>query len=102
MAVPRPGSSHHTWTVNRESSTVTNSTQVQEALALCSNQTLLVIAHRLKTIERADQIAVMGEGRVEEQGSHQQLMDRKGKYYKQRERLFTEGTEPQRRPRVVL
>ncbi|TNM93170.1 hypothetical protein fugu_018572 [Takifugu bimaculatus] len=75
--------------------------KVQEALARCSNQTLLIIAHRLKTIERADQIVVISQGRVEEQGTHQELMARKGMYYKQREKLFTEGAEPQRRPHVV-
>lgn len=74
--------------------TITDPTQVQKGLARCSNQTLLIIAHRLKTIERADQIVVISEGRVEEQGTHQELMDRKGMYYKQREKLFTEGTEP--------
>nr|CAC13121.1 transport associated protein [Takifugu rubripes] len=75
--------------------------KVQEALARCSNQTLLIIAHRLKTIEKADQIVVISQGRVEEQGTHQELMARKGMYYKQREKLFTEGAEPQRRPHVV-
>ncbi|XP_055750389.1 antigen peptide transporter 2-like [Salvelinus fontinalis] len=63
---------------------------VQEALASCPAQTLLVIAHRLKTIERADQIILIDQGTVLEQGTHQELMDRKGGYYKLRERLFTE------------
>uniref|UniRef100_A0A4W5L5E0 Transporter associated with antigen processing, subunit type a n=1 Tax=Hucho hucho TaxID=62062 RepID=A0A4W5L5E0_9TELE len=63
---------------------------VQEALASCPSQTLLVIAHRLKTIERADQIVLIDQGTVLEQGTHQELMDRKGSYYKLRERLFTE------------
>ncbi|XP_038822370.1 antigen peptide transporter 2-like [Salvelinus namaycush] len=63
---------------------------VQEALASCPSQTLLVIAHRLKTIEMADQIILIDRGTVQEQGTHQELMDRKGSYYKLRERLFTE------------
>ncbi|CDQ57419.1 unnamed protein product [Oncorhynchus mykiss] len=63
---------------------------VQEALTSCPSQTLLVIAHRLKTIERADQIILIDQGTVLEQGTHQELMDRKGGYYKLRERLFTE------------
>lgn len=75
---------------------VTDSTQVQQALANCPNQTLLVIAHRLKTIERADQIVVVGKGRVQERGTHQELMDRQGIYYKQREKLFTNGNSPQK------
>lgn len=65
--------------------------QVQQALAECPNQTLLVIAHRLRTIERADQIIVIMEGKVREQGTHQELMDRKGSYYKLREEIFTDG-----------
>ena len=69
---------------------VIGSSQVQQAVANCPNQTLLVIAHRLKTIERADQIVVIGDGRVQERGTHQQLMDKKGTYYKLREKLFTE------------
>uniref|UniRef100_A0A8C9XBC7 Transporter associated with antigen processing, subunit type a n=1 Tax=Sander lucioperca TaxID=283035 RepID=A0A8C9XBC7_SANLU len=69
--------------------------KIQQALASCPNQTLLVIAHKLKTIERADQIVVIGDGRVEERGTHQELMDRKGSYYKLREQLFTEGNSPQ-------
>ncbi|XP_029514058.1 antigen peptide transporter 2-like [Oncorhynchus nerka] len=67
---------------------------VQEALASCPSQTLLVIAHRLKTIERADQIILIDQGTVQEQGTHQELMDRKGSYYKLRERLFTEDDMP--------
>ncbi|XP_054462085.1 antigen peptide transporter 2a [Anoplopoma fimbria] len=69
--------------------------KIQQALASCPNQTLLVIAHSLKTIERADQIVVIGDGRVQEQGTHQDLMDGKGSYYKLREKLFAEGSSPQ-------
>nr|XP_020514036.1 antigen peptide transporter 2-like [Labrus bergylta] len=69
--------------------------KVQQALANCPNLTLLVIAHRLNTIEKADQIIWIGEGRVQERGTHQELMDKKGSYYKQREKLFTEGNSAQ-------
>lgn len=65
---------------------------VQQALACCPSQTLLVIAHRLKTIEKADQIVVIDSGEVLELGTHQELMDKKGNYYKLRERLFTDDT----------
>ncbi|XP_060716371.1 antigen peptide transporter 2-like [Tachysurus vachellii] len=64
---------------------------VQQALANCPNQTLLVIAHRLKTIEKADQIIVIDQGMIVEQGSHQELMEKKGHYYKLKEKLFTEN-----------
>lgn len=86
--------------VNRRTSVI-YSVQVQQALASCPNQTLLVIAHRLKTIERADQIVVISEGRVQEQGTYQELMDKKGSYYKQREEFFTEGNLPQRQNDAV-
>ncbi|XP_020794927.2 LOW QUALITY PROTEIN: antigen peptide transporter 2a [Boleophthalmus pectinirostris] len=68
--------------------------KVQQALAQCPNQTLLVIAHRLKTIEGADQIVVIGNGRVQERGTHQELMDMKGHYYRLREKLSTNGHSP--------
>ncbi|XP_018539925.1 antigen peptide transporter 2 [Lates calcarifer] len=69
--------------------------KVQQALASCPNQTLLVIAHKLKTVEKADQIVVIGGGRVEEKGTHQELMNMKGSYYKLVEKLFTEGNSVQ-------
>ncbi|XP_069024884.1 antigen peptide transporter 2a [Embiotoca jacksoni] len=64
--------------------------EVQQALAKCPNLTLLVIAHKLKTIEAADQIVVVSGGKVEERGTHQELMAMKGLYYKLREQRFTE------------
>ena len=45
-------------------------------------KTVLVIAHRLSTIRNADQIIVMGRGRVQEVGSHQELLDLKGSYHR--------------------
>lgn len=61
------------------------------ALANRPNQTLLVIAHKLKTIEKADEIVVVSGGTVEERGTHQELMDVKGIYYKLREKLFMDN-----------
>ncbi|KAK2920766.1 antigen peptide transporter 2a [Channa argus] len=69
---------------------VESENKVQQALANCPNQTLLVIAHKLKTIEKADQIALISDGQVKERGTHQELMDMKGSYYKLREKLFTD------------
>ena len=43
--------------------------------------TVLYITHRLSTVKRADQIVMMHQGAVVEQGSHQELMDAKGRYY---------------------
>ncbi|ALM52160.1 lipid A export permease/ATP-binding protein MsbA [Halomonas huangheensis] len=54
---------------------------IQKALEeVCKGRTTLVIAHRLSTIERADRILVMEQGRVVEQGTHQQLLEREGAY----------------------
>jgi ATP-binding cassette subfamily B protein len=48
---------------------------------LMKNKTCFVIAHRLSTIEHADRILVLKDGDVTEQGTHGELMDRKGFYY---------------------
>ncbi|KAI1720374.1 ABC transporter transmembrane region domain-containing protein [Ditylenchus destructor] len=56
---------------------------VQEALDRArAGRTCLVIAHRLSTIQHADLIAVVRDGRVIELGTHQQLLLRKGLYYR--------------------
>lgn len=55
---------------------------VQQALdILMQNRTTLVIAHRLSTIQQADLIVVLREGRIVEQGNHQELLDLEGVYY---------------------
>ncbi|KAG5262402.1 hypothetical protein AALO_G00274760 [Alosa alosa] len=63
---------------------------VQAVLNGAEGQTVLVIAHRLQTVERADHIIVMDNGEVVEQGTHQQLMEMEGQYYRLREKLFPE------------
>lgn len=50
-------------------------------LKLMKNRTCFLIAHRLSTIKDADQIMVIGEQRILEQGTHQQLMKQQGRYY---------------------
>ncbi len=56
--------------------------EIQQAMReLMKNKTCFVIAHRLSTIEHADLILVLRDGDVAEQGTHRELMDRRGFYY---------------------
>lgn len=58
-----------------------NEAAVQDALAaLTAERTLLVIAHRLQTVQSADQIVFLDGGRVVEQGSHHELLAAEGRY----------------------
>lgn len=70
---------------------------IQQALeVLKQGRTTFIIAHRLSTIKNADQILVLDRGEIIERGSHEALMQRRGKYYQmyqlqQGERLNTTG-----------
>lgn len=56
---------------------------VQKSLvSLGKNRTCIVIAHRLSTVAHANQILVLDKGRIAERGSHAELMELKGEYYK--------------------
>ena len=58
-----------------------NEVAVQKAIGqLVQNKTVIMIAHRLKTVEHADQILVVNEGRIEETGTHRELLERNGLY----------------------
>lgn len=56
---------------------------VQDSLErLCKGRTTIVVAHRLSTVKNADTIAVIEDGVLVESGTHDELIDKKGKYYK--------------------
>lgn len=59
---------------------------IQDSLEKMMNiGTMLIVAHRLSTIRGADNIIVLSHGKIVEQGSHRELLEQKGKYY----RLYT-------------
>lgn len=67
---------------------------IQKALQTASKgRTTIVIAHRLSTIENADSIVVMDQGRLVEQGSHQELLSANGHYAKLYQQGFSEANE---------
>lgn len=62
---------------------VINEKKIVEALnAAFENRTVIVVAHRLSTIRNADQIIVLHQGRIAEIGNHENLMAKKGEYFK--------------------
>ena len=72
---------------------VENETEVQQALSrLLAGKTVIVIAHRMRTVMGADHVVVLEEGRVAEQGSPAELMARDGLFARM-VRLQTESAE---------
>ena len=60
---------------------------VQQTLRELSRiKVVIIISHRLSSVRKADKIYVLDEGSVQENGSHEELMKKKGRYY----RLFEE------------
>jgi len=62
---------------------------------LMEGRTSFVIAHRLSTIKRADKILVIEDGQIAEMGSHKELIQKKGKYYKLYTQQFRQELEAQ-------
>lgn len=55
---------------------------IQDSLEKMKNiGTMLIVAHRLSTIQHADNIILLSKGQIKEQGSHQELLTQKGRYY---------------------
>ena len=71
--------------LDEATSTIDTETEVliQDSLQKMKNiGTMLVVAHRLSTIQNADNIICLGHGKIIEQGTHQELLKKKGYYYK--------------------
>lgn len=65
---------------------------IQGALErLIENKTTFIIAHRLSTVRKADKILVLEKGRIVEAGNHQELMKKKGAYFKFYSLQFSQG-----------
>jgi ATP-binding cassette subfamily B multidrug efflux pump len=58
---------------------------------LIEGRTSIVIAHRLSTIQNCDKIIVMHKGEIKEMGSHQELLEKEGLYYKLYQLQYKEG-----------
>ena len=66
---------------------------IQDALRqLTEGRTSLLIAHRLQTIQEANRVLVLQDGRVEELGTHEELLAREGLYYTLHSLQFQEET----------
>jgi ATP-binding cassette subfamily B protein len=58
-----------------------NENELMQAIqALTAEKTVIMIAHRLKTVEHADQIMVVDHGKIVQQGTHAELMEQDGIY----------------------
>ena len=79
--------------LDEATSALDNTTEImiQKALdELCKGRTTLVVAHRLSTIKNADEIAVIAEGKIVEQGNHEKLIEENGIYAKLYQQQFRE------------
>jgi len=69
---------------------------IQQAIErVMRNRTSIVVAHRLSTIQRADQIIVLHHGEIREHGTHQELLAQHGLYWKLYKLQYADGARPE-------
>ncbi len=69
---------------------------IQESLTKLMNiSTMIIVAHRLSTIQHCDKIILMQQGEIKEQGSHQELLKLKGLYYNLYQLQYEEKEQPE-------
>ncbi|MGI8732283.1 MAG: ABC transporter ATP-binding protein [Pyrinomonadaceae bacterium] len=74
---------------------------IQQAIGrVMQDRTSIVVAHRLSTIQRADQIIVLHHGEIREQGTHQELLAEHGLYWMLYKLQYADGASPQTTPVV--
>ena len=67
-----------------------NEVYIQQAMSeLCRDKTVLVIAHRMRTVEAADHIVVLSEGKVAEEGRPEELLRKDGGIFRRMTELQT-------------
>src|SRR5437870_5303180 len=72
---------------------------IQQAIErVMRNRTSIVVAHRLSTIQRADQIIVLHHGEIREQGTHQELLAIRGLYWRLYKLQYADGSRTDNRP----
>ena len=75
---------------------------IQQAIdRVMRNRTSIVVAHRLSTIQRADQIIVLHHGEIREQGTHQELLAQHGLYWKLYKLQYSDVSRPTHEEEVV-
>jgi ATP-binding cassette subfamily B protein len=68
---------------------------IQDALrVLLRGRTAIVIAHRLSTVQNVDEILVLHKGRIRERGTHQELLARRGMYWRLYELQYKDQETP--------
>lgn len=83
--------------LDEATSALDNATEymIQKSLEeLCSGRTTIVVAHRLSTIKNADEIIVLTDNGIEEQGTHEELLKENGAYRELYEAQFLNSTKP--------